>query len=134
MGQGRFRLSWNKFQNHIVMFCKYCGAPVPDGSKFCPSCGASLGAPAAPKADVKPEPKPEPKPEARPQPKPEPKPKYTQPETEEEEGPQKPYMSMKELFAGAKFTARPEINFMSKKHLILLVVILVIIIIAALLK
>lgn len=104
------------------MFCKYCGAPVPDGSKFCPSCGASLGAPAAPKADVKPEPKPEPKPN------------FTQPETEEEEGPQKPYMSMKELFAGAKFTARPEINFMSKKHLILLVVILVIIIIAALLK
>lgn len=112
------------------MFCKYCGAPVLDGAKFCPSCGTSLGAPAAPKADVKPEPEPE----ARPQPKPEPKPKFTQPETEEEEGPQKPYMSMKELFAGAKFTARPEINFMSKKHLILLVVILVIIIIAALLK
>ena len=105
------------------MFCKYCGAPVPDGAKFCPKCGASLGAPEAPKAEVKPEPKPEPK--IKPQ---------IDPEEVEEEAPQKPYMSMKELFAGAKFTARPEINFMSKKHLILLVVILVIIIIAALLK
>ena len=41
-------------------------------------------------------------------------------------------MSMREIFSGAKITAKPEIHFMSKKHLILLVVILVIIIIAAL--
>ena len=123
MGQGGFRLSWNKFQNHIVMFCKYCGAPVPDGAKFCPKCGASLGAPEAPKAEVKPEPKPEPK--IKPQ---------IDPEEVEEEAPQKPYISMKELFSGAKITAKPEIHFMSKKHLILLAVVLVIIIIAALLK
>lgn len=35
------------------MFCKYCGAKLPDGSKFCSSCGKSLvadGAPGAPGA------------------------------------------------------------------------------------
>ena len=30
------------------MFCKYCGAQVPDGAKFCPKCGASLMEEAAP--------------------------------------------------------------------------------------
>lgn len=24
------------------MFCKFCGAPIPDGAKFCPKCGKSL--------------------------------------------------------------------------------------------
>ena len=29
------------------MFCRYCGAQVPDDSRFCENCGAQLGAPAA---------------------------------------------------------------------------------------
>ena len=29
------------------MFCKYCGATLPDGVKFCPSCGKQLGNPDA---------------------------------------------------------------------------------------
>ena len=24
------------------MYCKYCGAPLPENSKFCPACGQSL--------------------------------------------------------------------------------------------
>ncbi|MBR6737245.1 MAG: zinc ribbon domain-containing protein [Clostridia bacterium] len=24
------------------MYCKYCGTQVPDGAKFCPSCGKAL--------------------------------------------------------------------------------------------
>ena len=24
------------------MFCKYCGKEIPDGSTFCPECGANL--------------------------------------------------------------------------------------------
>lgn len=27
------------------MFCSSCGKPVPDGSKFCPECGAGQGSP-----------------------------------------------------------------------------------------
>lgn len=30
------------------MFCSQCGKPVPDGTKFCNSCGASIGGPATP--------------------------------------------------------------------------------------
>jgi predicted amidophosphoribosyltransferase len=101
------------------MFCKFCGAPVPDGAKFCPKCGQSLDT----ATKTAPTPQPEPQPEDE-----------VAPEIEEEEAPQKPYMSMKELFSGAKITAKPEVHFMSKKHLILLVVILVVIIIAALIK
>ena len=101
------------------MFCKFCGAPVPDGAKFCPKCGQSLDT----ATKTAPTPQPEPQPEDE-----------VAPEIEEEEAPQKPYMSMKELFSGAKITAKPEVHFMSKKHLILLVVILVVIIIAALSK
>lgn len=97
------------------MFCKFCGAPIPDGAKFCPKCGKSL------ETATKTEPTPQPEPDVA-------------PEIEEEEAPQKPYMSMREVFSGARITAKPEIHFMSKKHLILLVVILVIIIIAALFK
>ena len=29
------------------MFCRFCGAQVPDDSRFCENCGAQLGAPAA---------------------------------------------------------------------------------------
>lgn len=101
------------------MFCKFCGAPVPDGAKFCPKCGQSLDT--ATKTAPTPQPGPQPEDEVA-------------PEIEEEEAPQKPYMSMKELFSGAKITAKPEVHFMNKKHLILLVVILVVIIIAALIK
>jgi uncharacterized Zn finger protein (UPF0148 family) len=101
------------------MFCKFCGAPIPDGAKFCPKCGKSLET--ATKTEPTPQPAPQPEPDVT-------------PEIEEEEAPQKPYMSMREVFSGAKITAKPEIHFMSKKHLILLVVILVIIIIAALFK
>lgn len=101
------------------MFCKFCGAPVPDGAKFCPKCGQSLDT----ATKTAPTPQPEPQPEDE-----------VAPEIEEEEAPQKPYMSMKELFSGAKLTAKPEVHFMSKKHLILLVVILVVIFIAALIK
>lgn len=101
------------------MFCKFCGAPVPDGAKFCPKCGKSLET--ATKTDPAPQPKHQPEPDVA-------------PEIEEEEAPQKPYMSMKELFSGAQITAKPEVHFMSKKHLILLVVILVVIVIAALIK
>lgn len=32
------------------MFCPKCGTQVPDGSKFCPSCGAALAAPNQPPA------------------------------------------------------------------------------------
>ena len=28
------------------MFCPKCGTPFPDGSQFCPTCGAQIGAPA----------------------------------------------------------------------------------------
>ena len=28
------------------MFCKNCGTQVPDGTKFCPECGAELTSPA----------------------------------------------------------------------------------------
>lgn len=101
------------------MFCKFCGAPVPDGAKFCPKCGQSLDI----ATKTAPTPQPEPQPEDE-----------VAPEIEEEEAPQKPYMSMREVFSGAKITAKPEVHFMSKKHLILLVVILVVIVIAALIK
>ena len=101
------------------MFCKFCGAPVPDGAKFCPKCGQSLDT----ATKTAPTPQPEPQPEDE-----------VAPEIEEEEAPQKPYMSMREVFSGAKITAKPEVHFMSKKHLILLVAILVVIIIAALIK
>lgn len=101
------------------MFCKFCGTPIPDGAKFCPKCGKSLET--ATKTEPTPQPEPQPEPDV-------------DPEIEEEEAPQKPYMSMREIFSGAKITAKPEIHFMSKKHLILLVVILVIIIIAVLFK
>lgn len=101
------------------MFCKFCGTPIPDGAKFCPKCGKSLET--ATKTGPTPQPEPQPEPDVA-------------PEIEEEEASQKPYMSMREIFSGAKITAKPEIHFISKKHLILLVVILVIIIIAVLFK
>lgn len=65
------------------MFCKYCGAQVPDGAKFCPKCGATLTS--APQA---------PQPEA-------PKP----PQFNYDQGEQKkPGMSLKDVFAGTKIT------------------------------
>ena len=29
------------------MYCRYCGAQIPDDSRFCEKCGGQLGAPAA---------------------------------------------------------------------------------------
>lgn len=41
------------------MFCRHCGTQIPDGSKFCPACGAAV---------VRPTPAPTPAPEAAPAP------------------------------------------------------------------
>ena len=101
------------------MYCKYCGAQLPDGAKFCPKCGGALTpVPEAPEADA-----PKPRPEPQPQPQPE-------PEVEVEE-PKKPYMSLKELFAGTKLTmgGAPIVN---KRNLILLAVGLVVLVILGL--
>ena len=97
------------------MFCKYCGAQVPDGAKFCPKCGGALTSVSeAPKAEA-------PKPQPKPQP---------QPEPEVDEEPKKPYMSMKDLFAGTKVTVGgPTVN---KRNLILLAVGLVVLVILGL--
>ena len=34
------------------MICPYCGAAAKDGSRFCESCGAQLGAQQAPSQDA----------------------------------------------------------------------------------
>lgn len=102
------------------MFCKYCGAPVPDGAKFCPKCGGALTPVSeASKAET---PKPQPTPKPRPEP---------QPEPEVGEEPKKPYMSLKELFAGTKLTmgGAPIVN---KRNLILFAVGLVVLVILGL--
>ena len=102
------------------MFCKYCGAQVPDGAKFCPKCGGALTSVSeAPKAEApKPQPQPQPQQQA-----------YT-PEPEVDQEPKKPYMSMKDLFAGAKVTVGgPTVN---KRNLILLAVGLVVLVILGL--
>ena len=104
------------------MYCKYCGAQLPDGAKFCPKCGGALTPVSeAPEADA---PKPRPEPQPQPQPQPE-------PEVKVEEEPKKPYMSLKELFAGTKLTmgGAPIVN---KRNLILLAVGLVVLVILGL--
>lgn len=100
------------------MFCKHCGAPVPDGAKFCPKCGGALtSVPEAPKAEA---PKPEPV-----------QPAYTpEPEPEVEERPKKPYMSLKELFAGTKITA--DTSGISKSKLIIAAVLVLVLVIVGL--
>ena len=91
------------------MFCKHCGAPVPDGAKFCPKCGGALtSVPEAPKAEA-----------------------YTpEPEPEVEERPKKPYMSLKELFAGTKITA--DTSGISKSKLIIAAVLVLVLVIVGL--
>lgn len=104
------------------MYCKYCGAQLPDGAKFCPKCGgASTPVSEAPEADApKPRPEPQPEPEVEPE-----------PEEEVKGEPKKPYMSLKELFAGTKLTmgGAPIVN---KRNLILLAVGLVVLVILGL--
>lgn len=120
------------------MFCKHCGAPVSDGAKFCPKCGGALtSVPEAPKAEApKAEaPKPTPPPQApKPQPAPQPEPvqpDYTpEPEPEVEEGPKKPYMSLKEVFAGTKITA--DTSGISKSKLIIAAVLVLVLVIVGL--
>lgn len=103
------------------MYCKYCGAQLPDGAKFCPKCGGALTPVSeAPEADTpKPQPQPQPQQQA-----------YT-PEPEMDEEPKKPYMSLKELFAGTKLTmgGAPIVN---KRNLILFAVGLVVLVILGL--
>ena len=97
------------------MFCKYCGAPVPDGAKFCPKCGGAL----TPVSEASKAETPKPQQQA-----------YT-PEPEMDEEPKKPYMSLKELFAGTKLTmgGAPIVN---KRNLILFAVGLVVLVILGL--
>ena len=77
------------------MFCKYCGAQVPDGAKFCPKCGATLtSAPQTPQPEA-------PKPPQPQQQAYNPEPNYN---NYDQGGQKKPYMSMKDLFAGTKIT------------------------------
>ena len=102
------------------MYCKYCGAQLSDGAKFCPKCGGALTPVSeAPEADA-------PKPQPEPQPEPE-----VEVEVEVDEEPKKPYMSLKELFAGTKLTmgGAPIVN---KRNLILFAVGLVVLVILGL--
>lgn len=102
------------------MYCKYCGAQLPDGAKFCPKCGGALTPVSeALEADA-------PKPRPVPQPEPE-----VEPEEEVKGEPKKPYMSLKELFAGTKLTmgGAPIVN---KRNLILFAVGLVVLVILGL--
>ena len=77
------------------MYCESCGAFVPDGQKFCASCGAAMGTPSAypasaptpvsvaPAAAPAPAPAPAPQPMAQPiyqQPAYQPQPQYQQPQ------------------------------------------------------
>ena len=109
------------------MFCKYCGAPVPDGTKFCPQCGGALTPVSEASKAETPKPQPAPKPQHQPQPQQQ---AYT-PEPEVDEEPKKPYMSLKELFAGTKLTmgGAPIVN---KRNLILFAVGLVVLVILGL--
>ena len=107
------------------MFCKFCGAPVPDGAKFCPKCGQALTPAAEAPKPVTPKTEP-PKPQAKPvTPEPE-------PEIEIEEEVKKPNMSLKDVFAGAKITAKPEVHFISKTKLILILALVVVLVIVGL--
>ena len=36
------------------MFCRHCGADIPEDSKFCKSCGKDTGAPVEKKEEIKP--------------------------------------------------------------------------------
>lgn len=87
------------------MFCKYCGAQVPDGAQFCPKCGAELSAevPQQPEAAKAPE----------------------------EEPQQKPGFDWKQLKPTLKVTPEFKIN---KRAVILLVVLVVVLLIAGLCK
>ena len=57
------------------MFCTKCGAQIPDGTTFCPQCGAKLNAAPAPARQPAPAPAPAQAPQPAPQPAPAPKPK-----------------------------------------------------------
>lgn len=90
------------------MFCKHCGAEVPDVAKFCPKCGGTL----TPIAEA-------PNPQAAPQASP------------QEDAPApgtKPYMTPKELFKGAKL----EVKFLSKGKLIVLAALLILLLLVGL--
>lgn len=56
------------------MFCTTCGSEIPEGSKFCTSCGAPVASRPAPEPAAEPAPVPAPTPASAPEPKPTPVP------------------------------------------------------------